>query len=1059
MGKTRWTEEQEKAIYTSGTNLLISAGAGSGKTAVLTERILEKLKQGLSLKNLIVLTFTNAAAFEMKERVRKKIKEELEKGTSSLQEQLSLLDDASICTFDSFSLNLVKKYHYLLGLEPDIHICDNVILLNKKKEILDSVFLSFYEEKNPSFLTFIDTFSMKDDTKLQRYVDQISSKLNSLYDKDTYLKNYTKAFYTEENIDKNVEKYIAILADKRDLLFEELEKMECKISDPILREWYENVYQNLSVLEKGNTYATFRESNLLKFPSMTRSKKVEEEDLLEIKENYQRVKEYLDFIKKRTLYLSKEEIVEEIKTTKETSEVLIEILTRYEEKVLTFKKEYNMFEFADIGRFAIQILEKFPDIRENYKENTFEIMIDEYQDTNDIGDYFVSLIANNNVYMVGDVKQSIYGFRNANPLLFMKKYGNYQKNIDGQKIDLVKNFRSRKEVLEGINAVFGQLMDIKVGGAAYNEGHQMLFGNNMYEENKCNQNQKLEVLDYSYEKGEYTKEETEAFIVGNDILEKIKNRYQVIDEKKGGMRPCTYKDFTILMDRKTNFELYKKIFTYLEIPMTIHKEEGFGDTHEIYVLRSILKLINAIGMHNTYTNDFAHSLMSVMRSFVCEYTDAEIFSLFASAKKEEISIYKALQKEPYIPLYQKLKSLVEKSSILPLHSLLKEVYDTFSIYTAIEKIGEVALVTNKLSYLLEVATTLENMSSTIEDLIVYFDEALQNKIEASFSSGGGSENTVHMMTIHKSKGLEFPICYYSGLYKKFSVEEFKDKFLYSDSYGILVPIFKEGIKETIYKELLKNEYHEKDVSEKIRLFYVALTRAKEKMILVAPLQDSKVEEGTAFYQKMNYHSFYDMLCSIKTSLLSYCTKVDISSLPFTHAYLETKSVKEIEKENRETLPLREIHLEKKEVEKKHFSKAAGLITKKEKQNMEYGVLLHAYLEILDFKNIENDFLKYDVPSFYQNKINAFLKVPFLENYKTLYKEYSFLDPDTEQLGMIDLLIEKEEKYIIVDYKTKEIAKEVYDRQVKGYMKYIQTLTGKPVEGYLYSLLDEIYKEV
>lgn len=1061
MGKTKWTKEQAEAIYTSGTNLLISAGAGSGKTAVLTERILKKLKQGISLNQLIVLTFTNAAAFEMKERVRKKIKEEIEQGNTALQKEMALLDNAFICTFDSFSLSLVKKYHYLLDLDPSIHICDSVILFSKKKEILDQVFLSFYEEKNLMFLKFVDTFSMKDDTKLQNYVSQIASKLNNLYDKDKYLNTYMDVFYDPTIIQKNIQEYISLLSSKRDLLLAEVEKMELKITNPVLREWYEKVYAVLSPLEKGSTYDIFRQSQGMKLPAMSRSKKVEEEENLEIKGHYTQIKENLEFIQKRTLYSSTEAIKKEIEDTRDTVESIITIIKKYEEKVLSFKKKHNMFEFSDIGRFAIQILEKYPKIRDAYKEETAEIMIDEYQDTNDIGDYFVSLIANHNVYMVGDVKQSIYGFRNANPYLFMEKYEQYKKGQDGQTIDLVKNFRSRKEVLDGINAIFGEIMDLKMGGAAYLEGHQMLFGNQMYEENKGKQNQQLEILDYHFEKGEYNKEEIEAFIIGNDILKKIETGYQVIDEKKGGLRPVQFKDFTILMDRKTSFDLYKKIFTHLKIPVTLHKDESFGETDEIYVLHNILKLIQAIQSHTYYGNTFAHSLVSVMRSFLCNYTDNEIFYLFSYAKQKNTTLYKALQEEPYQSLYEKLKEITDKSSYLPLHALLETIYETFNMYEEIQKIGDVDTVTGKLRYLIEVSKTLEEMSSTLSDFIAYFDYALHHKIEASFSSEQGVGVTVNMMTIHKSKGLEFPICYYSGLYKGFSKEDFKDKFLYSPVYGIITPVFFEGIKETIYKELLKNEYREKDVSEKIRLFYVALTRAKEKMILVAPLQDSKIEEGTLFYQKMNYHSFYDMLGSIKTHLLPYCTAISVDELSLTHDYLENKKnpVLKEETQRSKNIVTRNICITKKEKEVTPFSKYATLVSPKEKQNMEFGTLLHQYLEILDFKHIEEEFQKYKVPTFYQNKIRALLQTPFLQNYLNVYKEYTFIDIENGQTGIIDLLIEMENKWIVVDYKTKEIDKDSYIRQVNGYKKYIQELTGQEVEGYLYSLLDQISKRV
>ena len=324
---------------------------------------------------------------------------------------------------------------------------------------------------------------------------------------------------------------------------------------------------------------------------MTRSKKVDEEEKEEIKGYYEKLKKYFEDLKSLLVYDSLEEIKNEIVSTKEYAKVIIRILKKLDEKVLEFKKENNSYEFSDITRLSIKLLEEYDEIREGIKVKTNEIMIDEYQDTNDIGDYFISLISNNNVYMVGDVKQSIYRFRNANPRIFMEKYHNYKQGNGGYALDLTKNFRSRCEVLDNINEMFNYIMDEEIGGANYQNGHNMIYGNKTYiNEGKTDQNYNLEIYNYDYKttdnKKYYSKDEVEAFIIADDIINRIKAKEQTFNMKKKELRDIKYSDFVILIDRKSNFELYKKVFDYKGIPLIMHKDEEFVYSNEIYVLKN-----------------------------------------------------------------------------------------------------------------------------------------------------------------------------------------------------------------------------------------------------------------------------------------------------------------------------------------------------------------------------------------------------------------------------------------------------------------------------------------
>ena len=266
-------------------------------------------------------------------------------------------------------------------------------------------------------------------------------------------------------------------------------------------------------------------------------------------------------------------------------QTIIETVQEYLERLHKFKRNNNIYDFQDIALLSIDIVKNNDFVREELKYSFKQIMIDEYQDTNDIQDIFIGLIENNNVYMVGDIKQSIYRFRNANPYIFKNKYDSYADNDGGLKIDLVKNFRSREEVLDNINEIFNYIMDNDIGGAEYHESHEMVFGNNSYiEEGKTEQEYNMEILEYHYDKdSKYTKEEIEIFTIADDIINKISNKFKVFDKDEKLLRDITYNDFVILMDRTTDFDLYKKIFEYKGIPLTLYKDDKLNNSYDIYI--------------------------------------------------------------------------------------------------------------------------------------------------------------------------------------------------------------------------------------------------------------------------------------------------------------------------------------------------------------------------------------------------------------------------------------------------------------------------------------------
>ena len=1057
MSKMSFTENQSKAIFEDGKNILVSAGAGSGKTAVLTERILEKLKKGVSLDNLVVLTFTNAAAFEMKARVKSKLLNEV-KNNNSLLKEIDKIDSSLICTFDSFALFIVKKYSYLINLDSNISIADNIIMDIKKKEIIDNIFLEMYENKDENFYRLIDLFTVKDDKKIKDIIYKLSIKLESITNKEEYLNNYINDYYNENKINEFIKKYEDIIINKKNNIIDNLELLSYQMEDEKLEAWYNKVYENLSILKDKKTYDDIKDNFPIKLTPFTRLK---DYDLEEIKKIYVNIKEDFTFLKENLDYKNKNEMLEEYLSTKNIVKIIIDILYKLNKYLMDFKEKNNIFEFSDIMRFAINILENNESIREEFKNNINEIMVDEYQDTNNINDYLIKLLASNNIYMVGDVKQSIYGFRDANPSIFMDKYENFSKHINGMKIDLAENFRSKKEVLYMVNEIFDKTMDLEIGGAEYTNGHQMIPSDkSVRKDNEINHD--LEVL--SYKKGDYKNNVTEAFIIGNDILSKIDSGDTIYDKNLDLNRKLEFKDFTIIMDRNSDFELYKQVFTYLKIPVILNKDDVFLDSDEIYVIKNILKLIYFIKEKKCLDTSFSHPFLSVCRSFVCNYKDEDIFDLVSLSKQKEKPIYNIFKESLiFSDLYNKLINIVKQLDSLTISELLYKVIIDFDFYRKINEIGDVYLYSNKLDLLISSVNNLESFNYNLSDLIVYLDSAHENNLDIRLSLKTDEANGVSMTNIHKSKGLEYPVCYYSGLFKTYSKEEFKDKFMFSTSLGFIVPIFHEGIKETFMKKLYKFDYLEKDKSEKLRLFYVALTRAREKMIFVLNLEDSEkeyeiVNNKVVKKQRENYNSFYDILESVKKVLLNYKKTINLEDINITNDYLvSSKNNMDLKFDNTDfNFIKKDINLEK--LNTSGYSTPANLVSLEDKDKMLLGNKIHEYLELVDFNNKDEDYIKYNIDDFYQNKINKLLSLDFMNLDNSIYhKEYNFMYNDKE--GIIDLLIETDDLLIIVDYKLKEINKEKYFNQIKGYKEYLNYISNKEVQGYLYSIIDEKYIKV
>ena len=1023
----KWTNEQQLAIKHEGENIIVSAGAGSGKTAVLSERVLRKLKSGVGIKQLLILTFTKAAAAEMRERIRANIKK-----NPDLASQLLELDGAYITTFDSYSLSLVKKYHYLLNVSKNIQIGEASVFTIRENEFLDEILLRRYENPTSDFTKLIYDFCTKDDDSLKKSILKINHALDLRYDKVEYLTSYIDTFYQPDTI----ESYCHLYVSKLFSLQEEMQNIIESLCPLLEEKVSEKVYSFYRKFLDSKTYDEMVGSLDERAPQTPRNS---EDDVkayfAKLSELRKRAKDYL-------VYPSYQEMKDAIWATEGYAKEIVSILLELDQKMMELKHEEDTYDFTDISKMAIQLLLDHPDIKEEVKQSFQEIMIDEYQDTSDLQETFISLIANHNVYMVGDIKQSIYRFRNANPYIFKEKYENYQKGIDGFKIDLNKNFRSRKEVLDNVNLMFDLLMDSVVGGADYKASHRMVFGNTSYEEQgKSDTSHQMEVYRYDYDKSsEYSKEEIEAFWIAQDIKKKIESGYLVYNfkEENAKPRPCKYQDFVIMLDRSTNFGLYKKIFTYFGIPLAVKKDESIKSTTDLLLFSNILTFIFKI-YHHEYDTMYYHTYASIARSFLFSLSDQEIFQTITGKRITESSIYQLAE-----PIAKELDGLSTTE-------LLDRILTAFSYYEKLLCVGDIDSALARIDNLKRIAKGFESIGMTPSMFQEYLVELTENdQLDLKYKVSEDASNAVQIMTIHASKGLEFPICYFASLDVKFNMRDMNDRFLYDNKTGIITPYFKEGIGDTILKSLYKERYTMEEVSEKIRLFYVAVTRAKEKMIFVLPSREW--DKGTDYDSKVSWSSLADMLDSIRDVLSPYTLSIDLKEIPLTHAY-HTLTKKEYPTSFSHYVE-EEISIPVKPIGQERFSKTTShILSKQELRAMKFGEHMHEVFESIDIlhPNLEK------LSKFEKEKVTLFLKHDIVRNApQAVYQEYEFMTEldGKMQHGIIDLLLQYENRYVIIDYKLKEVTDEAYRKQLDGYKKYIYQKTGKPVEAYLYSILDD-----
>lgn len=860
------TQSQKQIIEQNNKNLLVSASAGSGKTFVVIERILNRiLNDKVSVDKLLVVTFTNAAASELKERLVKKLNSKLDE-TKDKEKRRFLLNQirrvplSNISTIHSFCLNVIKDNFFHLGVDPSISIMEDSI---SKVYILESIMETIeecYEGKQETFIDVLQLF--KSENNLIEVIQNLYRYYLSMPDREEWINRIKQIYNIEvkDNIDlKSLDfgkTIIESIYEKIDILLLELKRVLNQIEDmEDFRTRYELLLNIKNKIEKVKFFETYDDMfeyiNILDVSERLPSSKVSSEELKEeVKQVKTLASKYLKDIKK-IAYKDTKSMVLELNSMYCIVEYMLSMILSVDEKYILKKKEKSVIDFTDIEHIALKALQN-EEIANIYKEKFEEIYIDEYQDTSRVQETIISKIKrDNNIIMVGDVKQSIYGFRHAVPELFTEKYLSFpQEEKEGSnnlKILLDKNFRSEHIVLDTVNYIFEKAMSLKCGGIDYTKDENLKYGKDEecfgdeyitevnIIETEIEESEEDEVEEYIEEMSSLEKEAT---VVANRINELVNSKLQVVDDSTKQKRNIKYRDIVILLRSISKAgSVIEEIFKKKGIPVFSDSGEGFLKTEEINLVVSFIKILN---------NEFDDiSLASVMYSIIGNFTLDEITEIRIENKNTHLvnSLRKYVEEGENTLLKEKTHSflsLIEKyRNYLDVYSFAEVIikfYEETGLYSAMELEENSEMKKANLDAFIEIVSNFEKREGkSLGSLLNYIDNL--NKKGGSYDSPkimGENENVVRIMTIHKSKGLEFPVVIVMNSNKKYNDIDEKQDVLMDEKLGIGINIYNKEyniVYPSIIKQAIKQKKKDSMISEELRLLYVALTRAKYKLLI------------------------------------------------------------------------------------------------------------------------------------------------------------------------------------------------------------------------------------
>lgn len=881
MAEVKWTNEQLQAIQEKDSNILVAAAAGSGKTAVLVERIIHKIiDEQMDIDKILVVTFTNAAASEMRERILEAIYKKLEENPENvhLQRQIILLNKASICTIHSFCLDVIHNHFYEIDLPSNFKIADTAEIDLLKQEVLDDLFEQKYTENDKDFIELLENYTnYRGDEALQELVLKIYKFIQSSPFPLKWLQEKLELLKIEDkDISQTIWGKLIIQAVEDDIQesIMQLETVKSKMAlYPEMTKFYQKICEDLIIIKDLQNYNSWDELYIkllnFNFSKWPVDKKVTNDLKEDSKEIRDKVKKHIKEKTAKLLSCPQEQAVKDLKIITPILEKLANLVTEFTKNFAEKKKEKNCIDFNDIEHFALKILldenNNPTEVAKKYKEKFEEIAIDEYQDSNLVQEAILTSISKgNNIFMVGDVKQSIYKFRQARPELFLQKYDEYKNKEektqeDNLKIQLFRNFRSRQNILNITNLVFESIMSKELGDINYNENEYLNYGANYPEPEEIKNYAgiaELDIIDLKEDEsitafeGEEDEEEQErveddvleAKFVANKIQELLNSDYMVFD-KKQGYRKIRPKDIVILLRATSNLSpIYEKELSDLELPVFSDTSGTYLDTVEIQTILSVLKIID------NPLQDIP--LVVVLRSSICNFTDNDLITIRLTDRN--CNFYEALIKTRIIcdgDLKDKIESFLEKlekwksiSQYMPLDEFIWQIYLDTGYYQYVGLLPNGTMRQANLKTLFEKAKQYEKASfKGLFNFIQFIDKLKkQNGDLASAKLIGENEDVIRIMSIHKSKGLEFPVVFLCNSHKKFNMQDLNDNILLHQDIGFGPTIMDATRKikySSIAKDAIKLKMKQETLSEEQRILYVALTRAKEKLYITGRSKD------------------------------------------------------------------------------------------------------------------------------------------------------------------------------------------------------------------------------
>ena len=902
MGVT-WTQEQQKVIDLRNRNILVSAAAGSGKTAVLVERIITMLTKDeppVDVDRLLIVTFTEAAAAEMKERIRLAIEKKLMEypDNEHLKQQATLIHNAQITTIHSFCLSVIRDHFHAIDIDPGFRIGEEGELKLLRHDVLEEVLEEKYQEGSKRFLDFASGYSTgRNDKKIEDLILKIYEFSRSYPDSEAWLDSCVKAYeiedleaFEESNVIKKILQDVQKNLEDAKALVEFAMQTALSIDGPAAYE--AALEKDLIVIEDLQSARTYRQQSeafanvkWARLP-VNKDKTVSEEKITQVKKLREMVKGVVKNIAAQYFYETPEAMIEDMNLCAPAMEELADLVrlfgSRFEEK----KRSQNMIDFSDMEQYALRILTQKTEkgfvpspVALEYQKQYQEIMIDEYQDSNLIQEAILTSVSTcrsgrYNIFMVGDVKQSIYRFRLSKPELFLEKFYTYNiEESQTQRIDLHKNFRSRKEVLESVNAIFRQIMTEKLGGIVYDD-QAALYPGAEYPENE-NLNTEIYLIDsdldrvkerYQLEENENNAEELskiasekelEARAIAMRIRELLRTQ-KVTDKATGELRNAKYSDIVILTRSVKGFaDVFTEVLNREGIPTYAGTSEGYFQTQEIGVLLDYLRTLDNrrqdIPLTAVLTSPFCGLDAEELAKIKCFYPELPFYEAVVRYREDD----EERKNEKDEVIRTKISACLEQMDTFrrivpftPMHELLwKILEDTgYGDYVAAMPGGQQRKA--NLEMLIEKARVYESTSYKGLFHFVRYIEQLQ-KYDVDYGEASIEDehaDTVRVMTIHKSKGLEFPIVIVAGMGKRFNMQDARSAVALHAGMGVGLDAIDLGLRTkspSIVKKVIQKEEVLESLGEELRVLYVALTRAKEKLIITGmlPRPEEKLEES------------------------------------------------------------------------------------------------------------------------------------------------------------------------------------------------------------------------